>query len=264
MSRVHLLFILKIIGGINLIFFLPCPLTSSSCWIQKMYIATSCPQSPWRRLWSDASHAYMVVFKNECISGCRVVHLHQDVLHLNMYAPRSHCDLRSLTRVSPSFSFSVNSRTWVPFSSEGQQWLLPVKEPLTATLKSKGHGPYRSLHWSWHAVTFTELPGPSWHIHGDLCKICRLLDNLKERLGERKAQGRESTGVLPALRGTWRLEVPASSSDDLVSQCLWTLLICSCCSRWALETCCRAVRDPGSLSHLLTTGSSTKLWVWPS
>lgn len=100
-----------------------------------MYIAISCPQSPGNI--SEVILVNIVVLKYECISGCRLVHLGQGVLHGDMYAPVSHCDLRfSLTW------FSANSRTWVPFSSEGQQWSLPVKEPLAATLKPEGHGPH--------------------------------------------------------------------------------------------------------------------------
>lgn len=88
MSRVHLLFILKIIGGINLIIFLfcpPCPFTSFSCWIQKMYIAISCPQSPGNISEVMLVNAYIVVFKDECLSGCRLVNLGQGVLHVNKH-----------------------------------------------------------------------------------------------------------------------------------------------------------------------------------
>lgn len=86
--------------------------------------------------------------------------------------------------VEPEFHSAVK------VSSEGQQRSPPVKEPLTATLKPKGHRPHRGLQWSWPAVTFTEEAGPDWHIHGDLCKIFRMLEASTQRQGQKKATGK--------------------------------------------------------------------------
>lgn len=165
-------------------------------------------------------HAYIVVFKDKCVAGCRVVHLRQGILHLNMYAPRSHHDLGSLTRVSPSLSFSVNSRTWVPFSSESQQWSLPVKEPLTATLKPKDHGPhgvYFGPGMLSPLLSYLVPAGTSMEI---FAKLYRLLDNSEEIQEERKPQAREAMVSCQLLgtdaRGTH------SSPEDLVSQ--WLLV----------------------------------------
>lgn len=126
---------------------------------------------------------------------------------------------------------------------------------------SEAQGPQatQGLHWSWHVVTFT---GPSWRS----LQTLQVVRQLKGMPGWKETTGKGSMGMLPAPRDRWERHPPAPLKTSFLRGCLWTLLIGSRHSRQALETetCCRAERYQGSPYHLLTMGSPTKLWVWPS
>lgn len=132
------------------------------------------------------------------------------VLHVNMFAPVSHCDLRSLPGVPPSFSFQwtvePEFHSAVKVSS-GHCQARSLSQPLWSPRATQG------LQGSWPAVTFTEKAGPDWHIYGDLCKNSKMLEAQHEDKGKREPQGRASVRELVVSRtDRWLLGWSTSSA----------------------------------------------------
>lgn len=216
----------------------PCPFTYFSCWIQKMYIAISHPQSPRNISESTLVNEYVVVFKD--------VYLGQRCLTCKHVCPCESLWPQVFAWSSSLIQLSVNSRTWVPLSGEGQQRSLPGKEPLTATLKPKGHtgstGKLACCHFYWESW--------SWLAH-----LWRSLQKFQhEDKGKREPQGRASVRELVVSRTDgWLLGWSTSSagrSHFSVATHRWGDLLRRRAVGWEAQ---------GSSSRLLTTGSSTVL-----
>lgn len=126
-----------------------------------MYIVILCPQSIWKHFWSKILlNTYIVVFKHECLSGCRAVYLDSCVESYTSTAvpPRFLVTLNLLPEFPPkSAQQQVVGAASVAFplsaiQQQGSTVVTAGQESSIAKPRAQGCGPCRRLLWCCHGL----------------------------------------------------------------------------------------------------------------